>query len=142
MSGQEDLDLIGAWRLVGAYVVDQESGNRLDTYGAEPFGVAVFEANGRMIAMLIASDRSPIASEADMARRFKSMVAYTGTWSFDGKELVTKVDGAWDPSWIGTEQVRYCTFDGHKLSIRTAPIANRVVLGQHVIGYLDWEREP
>ena len=29
------------------------------------------------------------------------------TGQLDRETIVTKVDGAWDPSWVGTEQVRY-----------------------------------
>ena len=41
------------------------------------------------------------------------MIAYTGRWWIDGEKFVTQVDGAWDPGWVGTEQVRHFVFDGH-----------------------------
>ncbi|MHB8687271.1 MAG: lipocalin-like domain-containing protein [Candidatus Dormibacteraceae bacterium] len=135
------LDLIGTWRLTAAYFVAQATGDRLDLFGAEPFGYAVLESNGRMIALLTSSGRTPAASSSDMTTLFKSMVAYTRRWSIDGEKLVTKVDGAWDPSWVGTEQVRYYAFDGQTLSIRTAPIEHPSFAGQKVIGYLDWQRD-
>ena len=134
-------DLVGVWRLTAAYFVGQDSGDRIDLYGAEPFGYAVLESNGRMLVLLTWSGRTPAASSSDMANLFKSMAAYTGKWSFDGEKLVTKVDGAWDPSWVGTEQVRYVTFDHRTLSIRTAPTEVPAFPGQKVIGYLDWQRE-
>jgi hypothetical protein len=135
------LDLVGAWRLKAAYFVAQETGERLDLLGADPFGYGVFEANGRMIALLTSAGRTPAAAGADLAALFKSMVAYTGRWSIDGEKIVTTVDGAWDPSWVGTEQVRYYAFDGQTLSIRTAPTEVPAFPGQKVIGYLDWQRE-
>jgi len=66
---------------------------------------------------------------------------YTGRWSIDGEKLITQVDGAWDPSWVGTEQVRHCACDGRTLSARTAPFDHPSFPGQEVIGYLDWEKE-
>jgi hypothetical protein len=57
-----------------------------------------------------------------MAALFKSMVAYTGRWSNDDERLLTRVDRAWDPSRVGTGQVRYYTFDGHTLTVRTMPL--------------------
>ena len=69
------------------------------------------------------------------------MIAYTGRWSIDGEKFVTKVDGARDPDWVGTEQVRHYAFDGQTLSIRTAPIEHPSFPGQKVIGYVDWQRD-
>jgi hypothetical protein len=135
------LNLVGVWRLRSAYFVAQETGDRRDIFGPDPFGCAVFEPSGRMLALLTPADRTPAASSSEMAALFKSMAAYTGTWSIDGEKFATKVDGAWDPSWVGTEQVRYYTFDGQTLSLRTMPIDHPAFPGQKVIGYLDWERE-
>jgi len=89
-------------------------------YGASLLGRAIFEPNGRMIAMLVPSGRSEAASDADAAKLFRSMVAYSGRWSIDGEKFVTRVDMAYEPSWIGTEQVRHYAFDGQTLSLRTA----------------------
>jgi hypothetical protein len=135
------VDLVGVWRLKSAYFVAQETGERVDLFGAEPFGYGIFAANGRAMALLTSAGRTPAASSSDMASLFKSMVAYTGRWSIDGEKFATKVDGAWDPSLVGTEQVRYYTFDGHTLSLRTTPIDHPAFPGQKVIGYLDWQRE-
>src|SRR5262245_23293709 len=101
------LDLVGAWQLKAAYFVGQESAERVDFLGAEPFGYTVFEGYGRMVSLLTSRRRTPAASTADMAGLFKSMAAYTGKWRIDSETIVTKVDGAWDPGWVGTEQVRY-----------------------------------
>ena len=69
------------------------------------------------------------------------MIAYTGRWSIDGEKFVTKVDGAWDPDWVATEQVRPYALDGQTLSIRTAPIEHPSFPGPKVIGYVDWQRD-
>jgi hypothetical protein len=135
------LDLVGAWRLTSAYFLAQETGDRLDLLGAEPFGYAIFAPNGRMIGFITSSGRTPATSSSEMAALFKSMIAYTGRWSLDGETLVTKVDGAWDPSWAGTEQVRYHAYDGQTLSLRTAPIEHPSFPGQKVIGFVDWQRD-
>jgi Lipocalin-like domain len=135
------IDLVGTWRLKSAYFVAQGTGERLDVLGADPFGYAVFEPGGRMISILTADVRARAAAAADMATLFKSMVAYTGRWSIDGEKFVTQVDGAWDPSWVGTEQVRHFEYDGHALSVRTAPLSHPSFPGEEVIGYVDWERE-
>jgi hypothetical protein len=135
------VDLIGTWRLKSAYFEVQRTGDRLDLLGAEPFGYAVFESSGRMISILTSSAAARAASATDPAALHQSMVAYTGRWSIDGEKFVTQVDGAWDPSWVGTEQVRHFVFDGHTLSIRTAPLDHPSFPGEKVIGYVDWEKE-
>jgi hypothetical protein len=135
------LDLVGTWRLMSAYFVAQKTGRRVDVLGVEPFGYAVFESSGRMIAILTADARTRSASATDMKALFTSMVAYTGMWSIDGETFVTQVDGAWDPSWVGTDQVRHFAFDGRTLSVRTAPLDHPSFPGEEVIGYVDWERD-
>jgi lipocalin-like protein len=135
------LNVVGAWRLRGAYFVAQETGDRLDLLGTEPFGFALIESNGRMMALLTSAGRSPAASTSDMAALFKSMIAYTGRWSIDGEKFVTKVDGAWDPSWVGTEQVRYFALKGQTLSVRSAPAEHPSFPGQKIIAYVDWQRD-
>jgi hypothetical protein len=135
------LDLVGAWRLTSAYFLAQETGDRLDLLGAEPLGYVIFAPNGRMIALLTAGGRTPATSSAEMAALFTSMFAYTGSWSLDGEKFVTKVDGAWDPSWVATEQVRYHTYDGQTLSLRTAPIDAPSSPGRKVIGFVNWQRD-
>jgi hypothetical protein len=134
-------DLVGVWRLKSAVIIDQESDERTEMYGASLLGRAIFEPNGRMIAMLVPSGRSEAASDADAAKLFRSMVAYSGRWSIDGEKFVTRVDMAWEPSWIGTEQVRYYAFDGQTLSLRTAVIELPSRPGRKVVGQLDWEQE-
>jgi hypothetical protein len=135
------VDLIGTWRLKSAYFVAQRTGDRLDLLGAEPFGYAMFESSGRMISILTSDASTRAASAADPAALHKSMVAYTGSWSIDDDKFLIRVDGAWDPSWVGTEQVRHFTFDGRTLSIRTAPLDHPSFPGEEVIGYVDWEKE-
>ena len=135
------LDFVGAWRLTSCYFAVPETGERRDILGADPFGYVVFEPSGRMLVLMTSAARPSGQSSPELAALFTSMVAYTGRWSIDGEKFVTKVDGAWDPSWVGTEQARYYAFDGQTLSLRTAPLEHAAFPGQKVIGYVDWQRE-
>ena len=134
-------DLVGAWRLRSAYVVAHRTGNRLDILGAEPFGYVVFEPSGRMIALLTSGVGARGAAATDVEALHKSMIAYTGMWSIHGETLVTKVDGAWDPSWIGTEQVRHLAFGEGTLSVRSTPVSHPSFPGEEVIVHVEWEKE-
>ena len=98
-------DIHGTYRLVKAVARDA-TGNLLPTpYGGNPLGRVVLGADGRMIALTC--DASPDLS-AGTTREYSS---YTGMYTFDGKTLVTKVDGASDPSRIGSDQVRGVRFE-------------------------------
>jgi Lipocalin-like domain len=136
------LDLVGVWRLVGAsYVVLEGTSERTELLGSEPRAYAIFEPGGRMMVIGQANDRTPGTSTAAMAALFRSMVAYSGKWSIDGEKFVTVVDVAADPSWVGTVQVRYFTFDGQTLSLRTAPLELPSFPGRRAVVYADWEKE-
>ena len=135
------LDLVGVWRLVASYVVLEETGERTELLGSEPRAYAIFEPRGRMIVIGTASDRIPGTSTAAVAELFRSMVAYSGKWSIDGEKFVTEVDVAADPGWVGTKQVRYYTFDGHTLSLRTAPLELPSFPGRKAVVYAEWEKE-
>ena len=135
-------DLVGAWRLRSAYFVAQRTGNRLDILGAEPFGYVVFEPSGRMIALLTSGVGTRAELATDMAELHKSMIAYTGRWSIEEEEtLVTEVDGAWDPSWIGTKQVRHLAFGEGTFSVRSTRLSHPSFPGEEVVVYVDWEKE-
>lgn len=133
-------DLVGVWRLVGGYAIAQESSERVELFGNDPIGYAVFEPGGRMMVIAAASDRIPGVSTPEMAQLFKSMVAYSGKWSIDSEKFVTEVDLASDPSWIGNAQVRYYAFDGQTLSLRTAPLEHPSFPGMKAIVYADWRK--
>ena len=135
------LDLVGVWRLVASYVVLEETGKRTELLGSEPRAYAIFEPGGRMIMIGTANDRMPGTSTAAVAELFRSMVAYSGKWSIDGEKFVTEVDVAADPGWVGTKQVRYYTFDGHTLSLRTAPLELPSFPGRKAVVYAEWEKE-
>ena len=63
-------NLVGVWRLKSAVIIDQESGERTEMYGANVLGRAIFEATGRMIVMLVPSGRSHADSDADADQLF------------------------------------------------------------------------
>ena len=98
-------EVTGTYRLVKAVARDA-AGNVLPApYGGNPLGRVVLGADGRMIALTC--DASP-SLPAGAKREYSS---YTGMYTFDGKTLVTKVDGASDPARIGSEQVRGVRFE-------------------------------
>jgi hypothetical protein len=96
--------IIGTWKLVAAAARDG-NGNPLPApYGGKGLGRVMFNADGRMMA--VTSDGRP-ALPAGEGRAYSS---YIGSYTCDGARLVTRVDGASDPSRIGSDQVREVEF--------------------------------
>jgi hypothetical protein len=48
-----------------------------------------------------------------------TLVAYTGTYRLDGDKWTTSVEVAWNPEWVGTEQVRSFKIEGERLQVLT-----------------------
>jgi hypothetical protein len=135
------LNPVGVWRFIAGYAIAEETGERTDLYGAEPRGYAIFDAGGRMMGMLEASGRVAGDSETEMAELYRSIIAYSGKWSVDAEKFITEVDLASDPSLVGTAQVRYYTYDGQMMSLRTPPMALPRFGGRTAVIYADWKRE-
>ncbi len=103
-------DIIGTWRLVKAFSVDGAGQPLPPPYGGEKgMGRVTFNADGRMMAVLC--DGRPVLP----AGEYREYNSYCGNYSFDGKELVTRVDAAKDPSRIGGDEVRAVRFEGKYL---------------------------
>ncbi len=112
--------LVGAWRLLSAYAEIADTGRRQDLLGPDPRGSILFSADGRMAAVLTAGGRKPPRQAADYEEAFATLVAYAGTVRVIGAgRLVVAVDTAWQPDWVGSEQLRYFRIDGDTLTLRS-----------------------
>ena len=59
-------------------------------------------------------------TERDMrADLLNTLVAYTGIYRIEGDRWITKVDVAWNPEWVGTEQARNFKIEGDRLKVLT-----------------------
>ena len=104
--------VVGTWRLVRAVSRDA-SGKELPLpYGGHGMGRVVLGADGRMMAVTCDGRREI----PDGGRREYS--SYCGNYTFDGKQLITRVDAASDPSRIGGDQVRDVSFEGELMVLR------------------------
>ncbi len=107
--------IVGTWGLVAAVARDA-AGNVLPTpFGPRAMGRVVFNAEGRMMAVLCDGRASlPQGTTRDYS-------SYCGNYTFDGSRLVTRVDAASDPARIGTDQVREVRFEGEHMILRPPP---------------------
>ncbi len=105
-------ELVGTWRLVKATSAAADGKNLPAPYGGKGMGRLVLTADNRMMAVVC--DPRPTMPAGEV-REFSS---YCGTYTFDGKQLVTRVDGASDPSRMGADQVRGVRFEGSMMVLR------------------------
>ena|SRR5882724_9416149 len=99
--------LFGWWKILSFQVEFEDAGERADTYGVNPLGHMVIDRD-RMMSILTSRERP----NTDPTALFETMIAYSGSCRVeDGDKLIIKVDTAWHPAWIGTEQVRFFKVD-------------------------------
>jgi len=104
--------VIGTWRLVRAASRDA-NGNELPApYGGQPSGRVVLGADGRMMAVTCDGRRE---IPGGGKREYNS---YCGNYTFDGKQLITRVDACSDPGRLGSDQVRDVRFENGLMVLR------------------------
>ena len=123
--------IVGTWKLVTAAARDRDGNKLPDPYGGNPMGRVAFTAEGRMMA--VTCDGRPDLPQG--AKREYS--SYIGSYTFDGARLVTRVDGASDPSRIGSDQVRGVRFEGEHMILSPPP---RQTGSGEQFRELTWER--
>jgi hypothetical protein len=123
--------VFGTWRLVRAVARDGEGKELPAPYGGHGMGRVMLSADGRMMAV-VCDGRREIPSGG--TREYGS---YCGNYTFDGKQLITRVDAASDPSRIGSDQVRDVRFEDGLMVLRPPPRAYGGPVEQRE---LFWER--
>jgi lipocalin-like protein len=109
--------VIGIWKLVSHDIEIQATGQKDPAYGRSPTGYAIFTAEGRVMFVLTGEGRRPPQTVQDRADLLDSLTAYTGMYRVEGDKWITKVDVAWNPEWVGTEQTRSFKLDGDRLYV-------------------------
>jgi hypothetical protein len=115
--------LLGVWGLVQAYALDK-SGNRLPSpFGPQPMGIAAFGPVYIYIYIYIYSWPGMLESLCHSVRT----IAYSGAYSFNGSELIIRVDS----------QRRGIKFDGIQMLVSPT---NEVLASQPGSLEFVWER--
>lgn len=132
--------IVGTWKIVSQEWEIQATGERLSVMGKNPTGYMIFTPEGRMMALITGEGRNPPKTDQDRANLLNSMAAYTGMYGFEGDKLIYKAEVAWHPARVGTEQVRFCRFDGDRLHVNSDWMPSTGVPGQMGRTILTWER--
>lgn len=107
------MSLVGVWRLIHAEATDANGAPLNAPYGGDQaMGLISFSDSGRMACVLCDS------SAAVAANMLREYVSYCGAYVVDGDRLITKVDAASRPDWMGTEQIRTWSLAGDILELR------------------------
>jgi Lipocalin-like domain len=109
--------LVGSWIFVSAQDVKPD-GSKVDPWGPNAKGAAMFDANGRFTFMIMRSDLPKFASNnraqatAEEGKAVaQGMIAFYGTYTVNeaDKTLTTRIEGSSYPNLIGGEQKRIIT---------------------------------
>ena len=134
--------IVGVWTLRSLSAENLGTGERSESFGADPSGILILHPDGRMAAVLTPRERATPVTDAEQAAAFQTMSAYSGRYRLEPpNRFVTTVDVAWLPSGVGTEQARTYALDGDRLDIVSAPVAMPGRAGTDIVVTLSWERE-
>lgn len=93
-----------------------------------------------MMAFVQAEGRKAPSTDQEAAAALRTMIAYRGAYKVEGEKWTTKVDGAWNPAWIGTDQIRSYRFNGDRLEVVTMWQPSVNMGGKVARGVLSWDR--
>lgn len=134
-------NIIGCWILMSCYVQRVDTGERRFTYGESPRGALILHESGRMAVVITPRDQVMPVSEADTAKAYGQLIAYSGRYRLEGNRFVTDVDVSWWSAWLGTPQGRTFVVRENFLEIVSDPAPSPLDGGAQVFGVLIWARE-
>jgi hypothetical protein len=136
-------DVVGTWRMVSWSEEETESKAGHTPFGDHPIGSLTYTADGHMMVIFADPGRKPSASpkptEAEAAELYRTMVAYSGTYSVEGDRITHKIDVSWNQAWNGTSQSRFIEIRDNRLTIRTSPFVSPF-LNKQIVATLIFER--
>jgi hypothetical protein len=135
-------DLYGTYRLVST-VTEMADTGQIETETNES-GFITYGSDGRMSVLIVRGARPKPASLATMtdqqrADLFRTMVAYAGTYKFDGKTVEHHIDISANEIFTGTIFRRMVKREGDRIVLATPP-SPRARDGKITIMSLVWER--
>lgn len=116
-------------QLIGTYKLVSTTRTVLDTgqvISRNQVGYLTYDESGRMMVLVLNGERPNPESFIKMTDQhridlFDSMVAYSGTYRYDGQRIEHRVDLSWNEMWTGTIQTRDVKREGNRLITTTHP---------------------
>jgi len=118
----------GRWKLLAAEDLRADGSVARYPWGRHPVGSIVVE-NGACYLQIMSGDTPSFraggapTTEQMKATLLTSYISYSGPCAIDeaAGKVTLKVDAAWRPDYVGTEQVRFFRFDNGRLIFGPAP---------------------
>jgi Lipocalin-like domain len=108
-------DIVGTWRMVSWIEEETESKAVSKPFGDKPSGLISYTADGHMMVFFADPTRkapaAPKATDAEASALYRTMVAYTGTYSVEADKVTHNIEIAWS----GTKQQRSFELKGDAL---------------------------
>jgi hypothetical protein len=137
-------ELAGTDKLVSATRKLLDTGEVKNAFGKNPKGSIMYDKDGRFLVMIISDGRPKPESidkmtDQQRADLLKTLVAYGGTYTFDGKKVEHHIDLSWNEIWSGTTVIRDVSKENNRLvyTTRPAPFAGD---GEMSVVTLVWEK--
>jgi hypothetical protein len=121
----------GSWNLISHRFEWSDGQGGFDVFGAGPQGRVILTATHMMVLITAADRKTPQ----------DPLLSYSGRYRLEGDQLITSVDVAWLPAWVGTEQARGFVVDGDQLTLFTGEQTHPQHPGRTGRGLLKWVRE-
>lgn len=110
--------LVGTWTLV--------SHDAVSMYGANPKGVAFFNAGGRFIISVIRADRANYGiihpakgTDEENKATAQGTMTYFGTYTVNeaDRTIAIHIEASSFPNWSGADQIRGFSIEGDRLTL-------------------------
>jgi hypothetical protein len=117
--------LLGTWTLL-SWEQKKADGSKIERYGADPKGIAFFDASGQYVITVMRSDRAKYASNAlwqgtpeENKETADGTITYFGPYSISETDssIAIHVEGSSFPNWNGTDQKRFVSIAGDQLTL-------------------------
>ena len=149
LSAQTAADkFVGAWTMV-SWVMTDTDGNESYPYGPEAVGQIVYTETGRVAVHQMNPDAelpdvAGLTPSEALARIATTFFAYYGTYTVDESAgtVTHHLEGAMEPTWVGTDQVREFEFVGDDRLILLVTQDNELArsVGAAGTNVVAWER--
>ena len=124
--GAHNEKLVGNWRLVSFTWKVLATGSTYEGFGTGASGFLTYGRDGRVLVLVVGKGRpkpadwSRVTPEQSL-ELLKTVIAFGGTYEFDGKTVTIQVDMSSNETWTGMRLVRTLTLDGNRLTLSTPP---------------------
>ena len=141
-AGAEDIasPVVGLWKLTGNTTKIVATGAMEKQAGEHPSGYQLFTKGGHMMYFQAAENRKPpagaVATDAERAAMFNTLVAYAGTYKLDGSKVLIHFEANSVPGI--PDRVCAMQISGNKLTLTADPFFN--TLGQQIVSIRTFER--